>query len=268
MVEIYNEEVYDLLGDNAAATSPPKGADSGQQWTTNGVITPFQPATTHPSFLSRRPLGEIRHGEHGVYLRNVASVAVQSPDDVVAVMARGDSNRAVLGMSLEEHCSRSHGVVLMDVSRRSRIDGHVDEGRLVLVDLAGSERLIKNDACGGPRLREAQHINKSLSALEDVVNALVAKDKHVPFRNSKLTHLLQDSLAAAHSQLLIVVHVNASAQHVTETVSSLKFAARVSRHQLHASTRRSERLEINRLQSTVRDISILWMGKQYGVADR
>ncbi|GLE11449.1 hypothetical protein PINS_up023881 [Pythium insidiosum] len=171
MVEIYNEEVYDLLGDNAAATSPPKGADSGQQWTTNGVITPFQPATTHPSFLSRRPLGEIRHGEHGVYLRNVASVAVQSPDDVVAVMARGDSNRAVLGMSLEEHCSRSHGVVLMDVSRRSRIDGHVDEGRLVLVDLAGSERLIKNDACGGPRLREAQHINKSLSALEDVVNA-------------------------------------------------------------------------------------------------
>ncbi|KAJ0397662.1 hypothetical protein ATCC90586_005647 [Pythium insidiosum] len=251
MVEIYNEEVYDLLGSDSAATSPPKPADGSQQWSTNGVVTPFQPTTSHPAFVSRRPLAEIRHGEHGVHLRNAAAVAVHSPDDVVAAMARGDSNRAVLGASADEHCSRSHSVLLMDVSRRSRIDGHVEEGRLVLVDLAGSERLIKNEACGGSRLREAQHINKSISALEDVVNALVAKDKHVPFRNSKLTHLLQDSLAAAHSQLLIVVHVNPAAQHVTETVSSLKFAARISRHQLHASTRRSERLEINRLQSTV-----------------
>lgn len=76
-------------------------------------------------------------------------------------------------------------------------------GKLNLVDLAGSERIAKSGA-EGSRLREAQCINKSLSALGDVINALRSKHSHVPFRNSRLTYLLQDSLSGDSKTLMMV----------------------------------------------------------------
>ena len=97
---------------------------------------------------------------------------------------------------MNERSSRSHSVVTVYV-KREREGRPASHSKLNLIDLAGSERVGKTHA-SGERLREAQHINKSLSALGDVVAALGAKGKkagHVPFRNSKLTYLLQDSLA-------------------------------------------------------------------------
>lgn len=98
-------------------------------------------------------------------------------------------------------------------------------GALNLVDLAGSERLSRTGA-EGARLKEAQCINKSLSALGDVVLALANRDAHVPFRNSKLTYLLQNSLGG-DSKTLMFVNVSPAADSSQETLCSLRFAAKV-----------------------------------------
>jgi kinesin family member C2/C3 len=256
MVEIYNEEMYDLLGAEDNSSSPNGSSTSSSN--AYGVVMPFQTSTnaTHsPAFVSRRPLGEIRHGERGVYLRNVEAVAVHSAHDVLTVVQNGVVNRTVhsaSGSDDHEHSSRSHCVIMIDVQRCSHMDGQIDGGRFVLVDLAGSERLLRTESSdSGQRIREAQHINKSLAAIGDVLSALLAKDKHVPYRNSKITHLLQESLGAADGQTLVLVHVSPTTADVTETVNTLKFAARVNRQQ-SATKRRSERQEVNRLQGTVR----------------
>lgn len=94
-----------------------------------------------------------------------------------------------------------------------------------MVDLAGSERVAKTDV-QGDRLKEAQNINKSLSALGDVISSLATKNSHIPFRNSKLTHLLQDSLGG-DSKTLMFVQISPNENDISETLCSLNFASRV-----------------------------------------
>ena len=108
-------------------------------------------------------------------------------------MARGEKHRAVGVHNMNDRSSRSHLVLQVRVSGKNKATEAWHRGKLHLIDLAGSERVGKTDA-KGDRLREAQNINKSLSALGDVVSALATRSKHVPYRNSKLTYLLQDSL--------------------------------------------------------------------------
>lgn len=97
--------------------------------------------------------------------------------------------------------------------------------KINLIDLAGSERVNRSEVAGD-RLKEAQAINKSLSCLGDVIYSLGAKSGHVPFRNSKLTHLLSDSLGG-NSKVLMFVNISPTALSFQETVSSLQFATRV-----------------------------------------
>ncbi|KAJ8614556.1 hypothetical protein CTAYLR_000875 [Chrysophaeum taylorii] len=148
--------------------------------------------------------------------------AVASVDDVEALISRGASNRAVGAHDVNAQSSRSHQIVTLYVkATNSNV-----AAKLHLVDLAGSERLAKTDA-SGDRLKEAQNINKSLSALGDVIAALSSGQRrtHVPFRNSKLTFLLQDSLSG-DSKALMFVNVSPAPADVPETLCSLKFAAR------------------------------------------
>eukprot|EP00026_Physarum_polycephalum_P002928 Phypoly_transcript_02937.p1 GENE.Phypoly_transcript_02937~~Phypoly_transcript_02937.p1 ORF type:complete len:847 (+),score=227.10 Phypoly_transcript_02937:363-2543(+) len=167
---------------------------------------------------------DIRTGSSGVVVPDLMSHKVSNMDEVLALMTTGARNRAVGTTNQNEHSSRSHCIVCVTVSGENLTTGVTSTARLHLVDLAGSERLSKTQA-EGERLKEAQHINKSLSALGEVVNHLVSKSSHVPYRNSKLTHLLMDCLGG-DSKTLMLVHINPSELSAGESVCSLNFASR------------------------------------------
>eukprot|EP01137_Pigoraptor_chileana_P035311 Opistho-2@29127 len=139
---------------------------------------------------------------------------------------------------MNEHSSRSHALLCVTVEGTNVGTGQRTIGRLNLVDLAGSERVGKSEVTGD-RLKEAQNINSSLSALGDVIHALLNKQKHIPFRNSKLTYLLQDSLGG-DSKTLMMVQVSPAEYNVNETMCTLNFASRVRSVELGAASKRTE----------------------------
>ncbi|XP_043959346.1 kinesin-like protein KIFC3 isoform X2 [Gambusia affinis] len=179
-------------------------------------------------------------GSGQLYVPGLTEIAVQSPEDINRVFELGRVNRATACTNLNEHSSRSHALLIITVSGLNTTTGTRTQGKLNLVDLAGSERIGKSGA-EGSRLREAQCINKSLSALGDVISALRSRHAHVPFRNSRLTYLLQDSLSG-DSKTLMMVQVSPLPGNVSESVCSLKFAQRVRSVELNsaASSKRHE----------------------------
>ncbi|XP_063336775.1 kinesin-like protein KIFC3 isoform X3 [Pelmatolapia mariae] len=203
MVEIYNETLRDLLGEN-----PSDKLD-----------------------IKMNP-----DGSGQLYVPGLTEITVQSPEDINKVFELGHVNRATACTNLNEHSSRSHALLIITVSGFNTATGNRTLGKLNLVDLAGSERIGKSGA-EGSRLREAQCINKSLSALGDVINALRSKHSHVPFRNSRLTYLLQDSLSG-DSKTLMMVQVSPLPSNMSESVCSLKFAQRVRSVELSSSSSR------------------------------
>ncbi|CAH0490859.1 unnamed protein product [Peronospora farinosa] len=249
MVEIYNEEIYDLLVQSSGSNS--------STIMTSTTATGGSPSGCHvgatsmcgnvASTLSSSLTGEIRHGENGVYLKNIQSITVSSAKELHDVVARSSASRTA---AKNGRSNRSHTILMMDIRRTSKANGETDAGRLVLVDLAGSERLSKTVDTPALTVRESQHINKSLAAVGDVLSALLAKEKHIPFRNSKLTHLLQDSLSGSANRTLLLVHVSPTSADVNETINSLKFASRVSHVKL-GKPQRTERAEITRLNGVV-----------------
>jgi kinesin family protein C2/C3 len=128
-------------------------------------------------------------------------------------------------------------------------NGSTSRGCLHLIDLAGSERVERSEATGD-RLKEAQHINKSLSALGDVIFALAQKNAHVPYRNSKLTQVLQSSLGG-QAKTLMFVQINPDVESYSETISTLKFAERVSGVELGAARSNKEGKDIKELLEQV-----------------
>ncbi|XP_058383888.1 kinesin-like protein KIFC3 isoform X1 [Diceros bicornis minor] len=177
-------------------------------------------------------------GSGQLYVPGLTEFRVQSVDDINKVFEFGHTNRTTEFTNLNEHSSRSHALLIVTVRGVDCSTGLRTTGKLNLVDLAGSERVGKSGA-EGSRLREAQHINKSLSALGDVIAALRSRQGHVPFRNSKLTYLLQDSLSG-DSKTLMVVQVSPVEKNTSETLYSLKFAERVRSVELGPGSRRAE----------------------------
>merc|ERR1712176_551945 len=155
-------------------------------------------------------------------------------EEVLAAMAVADTNRTAKKTEMNEHSSRSHMLMSVFVRGFNKPANIEYRGRLYLVDLAGSERVGKSGATG-VNLREAQHINKSLSALGDVMAALQSKQKFIPFRNSKLTYLMQNSLGG-HAKTIMFINICPTNEHCVETLSSLKFAKRVSKVELGKAT--------------------------------
>ena len=171
---------------------------------------------------------EIRHDDarKQTTVLNCKTVALDSPDKVEVMLKQAQSNRSVAATKANERSSRSHSVFILKLIGENSATHERCEGTLNLVDLAGSERL-KHSQVEGERMRETQNINKSLACLGDVIEALGKGSAHVPYRNSKLTHLLQYSLGG-NSKTLMFVMVSPLEAHLKETITSLRFATKVS----------------------------------------
>uniref|UniRef100_A0A6P4EKH0 Kinesin-like protein n=1 Tax=Drosophila rhopaloa TaxID=1041015 RepID=A0A6P4EKH0_DRORH len=192
-MEIYNEEVRDLLGKDVGKSLEVK----------------------------ERP-------DIGVFVKDLSGYVVHNADDLENIMRLGNKNRAVGATKMNEESSRSHAIFSITVERSELGEGgaqHVRMGKLQLVDLAGSERQSKTQA-SGQRLKEATKINLSLSVLGNVISALVdGKSTHIPYRNSKLTRLLQDSLGG-NSKTVMCATISPADSNYMETISTLRYASR------------------------------------------
>ncbi|OCK82978.1 putative kinesin family protein [Lepidopterella palustris CBS 459.81] len=206
-IEVYNENLNDLLG---------KSED-----------------------LDKKKL-EIRHdtAKKQTTITDVTTVELDGPERVEQMLKLASNNRSVAATKANERSSRSHSVFILKLVGENSITGERSEGTLNLVDLAGSERLAHSQA-QGERLKETQNINKSLSCLGDVINALGSskENAHIPYRNSKLTYLLQYSLGG-NSKTLMFVMVSPLQAHLQETITSLKFATKV--HNTHIGTAKKQ----------------------------
>lgn len=144
------------------------------------------------------------------------------------VLRTGQAHRATFNTALNVRSSRSHLVMMLFLGTRDVHTGQLrTAGKLSFVDLAGSERLKRSEAVG-ERRREAQHINRSLSALADVISAKERRVTHVPFRNSKLTQLLQDALGGSGlCRTLVIVTLPPTRENLNDTLHSLQFSQRL-----------------------------------------
>ncbi|POS86042.1 hypothetical protein EPUL_003528 [Erysiphe pulchra] len=195
-IEVYNEEIQDLLTES-------KELDKKKH--------------------------EVRHDDERkqTIVTGLNTVELDSPSSVQLMLERAAANRSVASTKSNERSSRSHSVFMLKIVGQNTATNEKSEGTLNLVDLAGSERL-KQSGAEGDRMKETQSINKSLSCLGDVISAL-GQGKggaHIPYRNSKLTYLLQYSLGG-NSKTLMFVMTSPLEAHLTETITSLKFATKV-----------------------------------------
>ncbi|KAL6705454.1 kinesin-like nuclear fusion protein [Coniothyrium glycines] len=183
---------------------------------------------------------EVRHdaAKKQTHIENAVSVMLDGPHRVEELLETASKNRTVAATKANMRSSRSHSVFILRLIGNNEITGERSEGTLNLVDLAGSERL-EHSKVEGARLKETQNINKSLSCLGDVINALgsAKENAHIPYRNSKLTYLLQYSLGG-NSKTLMFVMVSPLQAHLQETITSLKFATKV--HNTHIGTAKKQ----------------------------
>ena len=161
----------------------------------------------------------------GVYVKGLLEIYVSSVGEVYEVMRRGDLARATAATNMNQESSRSHSIFVVTVAQKNVETGSAKSGQLFLVDLAGSEKVGKTGA-SGQTLEEAKKINKSLSALGMVINALTdVKSTHIPYRDSKLTRILQESLGG-NSRTTLIINCSPSSYNVEETISTLRFGTR------------------------------------------
>lgn len=213
-VEVYNEELRDLLGDENSTKKHEIRHDMAKMETT---------------------------------ITDVTALNLDSQEQVEQILTQAMSRRSVAATKANERSSRSHSVFILKLKGENSITGERSKGTLNLVDLAGSERIRNSDTAGNAaRLKETQNINKSLSCLGDVIGALgqgvgasptfdgraslnsAPPSSHIPYRNSKLTYLLQFSLGG-NSKTLMFVMVAPEKKCLGETITSLKFAEKVAK---------------------------------------
>nr|AMS24239.1 kinesin 12-Ie protein [Marsilea vestita] len=194
----------------------------------------------------------------GIFVENLKEVEVKNTGDVMELLFQGTANRRVAQTRMNQESSRSHCVFTCVIKSKwtSNAGTRVRYGRLNLVDLAGSERQ-KSSGAEGERLREAVNINKSLSTLGLVIMTLVdvahGKQRHVPYRDSKLTFLLQDSLGG-NSKTAIIATVSPSIICASETLSTLKFAQRTKFIQNNAIINEDASDDVTKLRSQIENL--------------
>ncbi|XP_054742880.1 kinesin-like protein Klp68D [Anastrepha obliqua] len=167
---------------------------------------------------------EVRERGSGVYVPNLHAINCKSVDDMLNVMHIGNKNRTVGFTNMNEHSSRSHAIFMIRIEMCDIETNTIKVGKLNLIDLAGSERQSKTGA-SAERLKEASKINLALSSLGNVISALAENSPHVPYRDSKLTRLLQDSLGG-NSKTIMIANIGPSSYNYNETLTTLRYASR------------------------------------------
>uniref|UniRef100_A0A8C8HEP6 Kinesin-like protein n=1 Tax=Oncorhynchus tshawytscha TaxID=74940 RepID=A0A8C8HEP6_ONCTS len=196
LLEIYNEELFDLL-------------------------SPF------PDVTERLQLFDDPRNKRGVIIKGLEEITVHNKNEVYQILERGSAKRKTASTLMNAYSSRSHSVFSVTIHMKEiTVDGEelVKIGKLNLVDLAGSENIGRSGAVD-KRAREAGNINQSLLTLGRVITALVEKRPHVPYRESKLTRILQDSLGG-RTKTSIIATVSPASINLEETLSTLDYANR------------------------------------------
>lgn len=194
IMEIYNEDIRDLLVD---------------------------PKQAHKMKDKYRVCAD-RNDKRKTIVTNLSVYDVHCPEEVYAYLQKANKNKKIGATGCNARSSRSHTVFQLYLEgKNSKLNKQVSS-IMRLVDLAGSERLSQSGASGTAR-KEAQCINTSLSALVGCIKAIASKKDHVPFRNSKLTHLLKDSLSGS-SKTMFFINISPDAHHHNESLCTLRFA--------------------------------------------
>jgi len=179
--------------------------------------------------LSNTPNNKLEVRERtdvGVYVKDLMGFTVDSIESITELMHRGNNNRITRSTMMNDVSSRSHAIFTITIESKDRSDNKTTIGKLNLVDLAGSERVNRTQA-SGERLKEASSINQSLSVLGNVISALVdGKSTHIPYRNSKLTRLLQNSLGG-NSKTAMIAMLSPADVDYEESICTLRYASRV-----------------------------------------
>ncbi|XP_062097683.1 kinesin-like protein KIN-4C isoform X2 [Humulus lupulus] len=222
-IEIFKEEVFDLLDTSSTSFSKNEGA-----------------APSKPAGPVRAPIQIRETANGGITLAGVTEAEVQTKEEMSSYLTRGSLSRATASTNMNSQSSRSHAIFTITMEQKKIVncpngtttDDFGDEilcAKLHLVDLAGSERA-KRTGADGMRFKEGIHINKGLLALGNVISALGDEKKrkeggHVPYRDSKLTRLLQDSLGG-NSKTVMIACVSPADTNAEETLNTLKYANR------------------------------------------
>ncbi len=248
-LEIYNDTLTDLLSQYSQSVTVAEALDNE-----------FSPNTLR-NVPFKKELA-VREGDRGMYVKNITRLETKSAQEVKRVLIGSLARRRTASTALNMRSSRSHVVLTVEVEAHDQLSDRVSCGKLSLVDLAGSER-VKKSGASGEQLIEASFINKSLSALGNVLRALgdaneggsdsnahsrqqqssswggeeIASARggempsYVPYRDSKLTYFLKDTLSAG-GRTVMFVHTSPAARHQAETLCSLRFGANVRRVKL------------------------------------
>ncbi|XP_052080028.1 kinesin-like protein KIF9 isoform X1 [Mytilus californianus] len=198
-LEIYNESMVDLLATLPEAINQENG----------GTMS-------------------VAENQYGVYVKGLSCHLTQNEEEALNYLFEGETNRAIAAHSLNAQSSRSHCIFTLYIETRSRVQSNAryTVSKLNFVDLAGSERLSKTKSDGKTQ-QEAMYINKSLTFLEQVIVALADRRReHIPFRQSKLTHCLKDSIGG-NCNTLLIANIWGEKQQLEESVSTLRFATRM-----------------------------------------
>uniref|UniRef100_A0A673X1I6 Kinesin-like protein n=1 Tax=Salmo trutta TaxID=8032 RepID=A0A673X1I6_SALTR len=187
-------------------------------------IKVWSTSTTQLASITKNNLSVHEDKNRVPYVKGCTERFVCSPDEVMDTIDEGKSNRHVAVTNMNEHSSRSHSIFQINVKQENTATEQKLSGKLYLVDLAGSEKVGKTGAEGAV-LEEAKNINKSLSALGNVISALAEGSTYVPYRDSKMTRILQDSLGG-NCRTTMVICASPSAYNEAETKSTLMFGQR------------------------------------------
>ncbi|KAG0610249.1 hypothetical protein M758_7G050400 [Ceratodon purpureus] len=192
---------------------------------------------------------EIKKDSKGmVVVENATLLPIASHDELQAIVHKGLERRHTSGTQMNAESSRSHLILSVIIESTNRQSQVLVKGKLSFVDLAGSER-VKKSGSSGEQLKEAQSINKSLSALGDVISALATEEQHIPYRNHKLTMLMSDSLGG-NAKTLMFVNISPAESNLDETHNSLCYATRV-RSIINDASKNTTTKEILRLKKQI-----------------